>query len=88
MALVLVAKIAGPEVAQAIQLGIEYDPQPPFDAGSVEKAPPEIVELVRGCGALRSAARLAHADGGPGDRAVTHAVHARPRQCDAIATGA
>jgi hypothetical protein len=34
-------------VAQAIQLGIEYDPQPPFDAGSIEKAPPEIVELVR-----------------------------------------
>ena len=34
MGLVLAAKIAGPEVAQAIQLGIEYDPQPPFDAGS------------------------------------------------------
>ena len=47
MALVLAAKIGGPELAQAIQLGIEYDPQPPFDSGSVEKAPPEIVELVR-----------------------------------------
>jgi transcriptional regulator GlxA family with amidase domain len=47
MALTLVAKMSGPEVAQAIQLGIEYDPQPPFDAGSVEKARPEIVELVR-----------------------------------------
>jgi hypothetical protein len=35
-------------VAQAIQLAIEYDPQPPFDSGSPEKAPPEIVELVRG----------------------------------------
>ena len=34
-----------PEVAQAIQLGIEYDPQPPFDAGSTDKAPK--VELVR-----------------------------------------
>ena len=33
MGLVLAAKIAGPEVAQAIQLGIEYDPQPPFDSG-------------------------------------------------------
>ena len=42
MALVLAAKIAGDEVAQAIQLGIEYDPQPPFDAGSLEKAPPEM----------------------------------------------
>ncbi|MDX6634967.1 MAG: hypothetical protein QOF06_1170 [Solirubrobacterales bacterium] len=48
MALYLVGREAGPEVAQAIQLGIEYDPDPPFDAGSPEKAPPEIVELVSG----------------------------------------
>ena len=54
MGLVLAAKIAGPEVAQAIQLGIEYDPQPPFDAGSTEKAPPEIVELVRTVAAART----------------------------------
>jgi putative intracellular protease/amidase len=47
MALTLAAQIAGPEVAQAIQLGIEYDPQPPFDSGSTSKAPAEIVELVR-----------------------------------------
>jgi transcriptional regulator GlxA family with amidase domain len=46
MALTLVTKINGPEVAQAVQLGIEYDPQPPHDAGAPEKAPPEIVELV------------------------------------------
>jgi putative intracellular protease/amidase len=51
MGLVLAARIAGPEVAQAIQLGIEYDPQPPFDSGSVEKAPKEIIELVRGVAA-------------------------------------
>jgi putative intracellular protease/amidase len=54
MALVLAAKIGGPELAQAIQLGIEYDPQPPFDAGSVEKASPAIVELVRGVAAART----------------------------------
>jgi putative intracellular protease/amidase len=48
MALTLAAEIAGPEVAQAIQLGIEYDPEPPFDAGSPEKAPTAIVEFVRG----------------------------------------
>jgi putative intracellular protease/amidase len=54
MGLLLAAKIAGPDVAQAIQLGIEYDPQPPFDAGSPEKAPAEIVELVRGLAAARS----------------------------------
>jgi putative intracellular protease/amidase len=47
MALALAAEIAGPEWAQGIQLGIEYDPQPPFDAGSTAKAPPEIVELLR-----------------------------------------
>ncbi len=47
MALTLAASIAGEEVAQAIQLGIEYDPQPPFDAGSPKTAPAEIVELLR-----------------------------------------
>jgi transcriptional regulator GlxA family with amidase domain len=46
MALHLVGQEAGPEVAQAVQLGIEYDPQPPFDAGSPEKAPAPIVEAV------------------------------------------
>jgi len=47
MALALAAKVAGEDVAQAIQLGIEYDPQPPFDAGSPQTAPAEIVELLR-----------------------------------------
>jgi putative intracellular protease/amidase len=47
MALTLAARIAGDEIAQAIQLGIEYDPQPPFNSGSLATAPPEIVELVR-----------------------------------------
>jgi transcriptional regulator GlxA family with amidase domain len=46
MALHLVGREVGPEVAQAVQLGIEYDPQPPFDAGSPSKAPEQIVELV------------------------------------------
>jgi putative intracellular protease/amidase len=47
MALTLAARIAGEDVAQAIQLAIEYDPQPPFDSGSTEKASPEIRELAR-----------------------------------------
>ena len=47
MALWLAGQIAGDEVAKAIQLGIEYDPQPPFDSGSVAKASPETKELVR-----------------------------------------
>jgi putative intracellular protease/amidase len=48
MALWLAAQIAGDDVARAIQLGIEYDPQPPFDAGSPTKAGPELVELLAG----------------------------------------
>ncbi|MBS0604754.1 MAG: DJ-1/PfpI family protein [Verrucomicrobia bacterium] len=47
MALMLAAKIAGPQFAQAIQLGIEYDPQPPFDVGSPEKANPAIRDALR-----------------------------------------
>jgi transcriptional regulator GlxA family with amidase domain len=39
MALRLLAHLHGPTVAQAVQLAIEYDPQPPFDAGSPAKAP-------------------------------------------------
>ncbi len=46
MALVLAARIAGDEVAQGIQLAIEYDPQPPFDAGSPAKAPAAVVAAV------------------------------------------
>jgi transcriptional regulator GlxA family with amidase domain len=48
MALTLVARIASDEVAQAIQLGIEYDPDPPFDSGSPAKASSKVIEMVRG----------------------------------------
>ena len=48
MALYLVGREVGAEAAQAVQLGIEYDPQPPFDAGSPDKAPAEIVGLFSG----------------------------------------
>jgi transcriptional regulator GlxA family with amidase domain len=54
MALHLVGREAGPEVAQAVQLGVEYDPDPPFDSGSPEKAPPEIVEAVTAFSRARS----------------------------------
>ena len=47
MGLTLAAKIAGEDVAKRIQLGIEYDPQPPFDCGSVAKADPEMVKALR-----------------------------------------
>jgi cyclohexyl-isocyanide hydratase len=42
----IVAELAGPEVAQAIQLAIEYDPAPPFDAGHPDKAPAASIALM------------------------------------------
>jgi transcriptional regulator GlxA family with amidase domain len=46
MALRLVQLMHGDEAAQAVQLGIEYDPQPPVDSGSPEKAPQPIIDVV------------------------------------------
>jgi transcriptional regulator GlxA family with amidase domain len=46
MGLTLAAQLAGELVAQAIQLGIEYDPQPPFSAGSPRTAPAAVVDLL------------------------------------------
>jgi putative intracellular protease/amidase len=56
MALTLAARTAGDQVAEAIQLMIEYDPQPPFDSGSVAKSKPETVTLLRSLLAKRLAA--------------------------------
>ncbi len=47
MGLDLIGRTAGDFVAQAVQLGIEYDPQPPYDAGAPQKAPADVVELLR-----------------------------------------
>jgi transcriptional regulator GlxA family with amidase domain len=46
LALTLTGEIWGPDMAKAVQLGIEYDPQPPYDSGSPSKADPAIRELV------------------------------------------
>jgi cyclohexyl-isocyanide hydratase len=46
-ALSLAAELAGPEVAQEIQLAIEYDPAPSFDAGSPERAPAAVLARVQ-----------------------------------------
>ena len=46
MALTLVGITHGDEMAEALQLGIEYDPQPPYDSGSPSKADPAIVQMV------------------------------------------
>ncbi len=45
--LTVAAELAGEEVAKSIQLVLEYDPQPPFDSGSPEKAGPERVKRLR-----------------------------------------
>ena len=47
LALTVAAEIAGKETAEAIQLGIEYDPAPPFASGSPERANPGVVAAVR-----------------------------------------
>ncbi|MFJ7338103.1 DJ-1/PfpI family protein [Streptomyces sp. NPDC101110] len=47
MGLTLLGRIAGDDHARLVQLGTEYDPQPPYDAGSPEKAPAHLVELFR-----------------------------------------
>ncbi|MCP3785177.1 DJ-1/PfpI family protein [Micromonospora sp. A3M-1-15] len=47
MALTLAGRIAGDAVAQAIQLGIEYDPRPPYPAGSPGTAPKPLVAALR-----------------------------------------
>ena len=46
-ALALTAKIRGEKFAKTIQLGLEYDPHPPFDAGSPESAGEDLIEAVR-----------------------------------------
>ena len=70
-ALTIAAEIAGPEVAQAIQLQIEYAPAPPFQAGHPSEAPAAVLEAAKTRGAqmrterealvARVAARLAAA---------------------------
>jgi len=50
-ALTMVAELAGAQVARAIQLQIEYAPAPPFDAGTPELAPSDIVRAARARGA-------------------------------------
>jgi transcriptional regulator GlxA family with amidase domain len=54
MALRLIQLMHGDELAQAVQLGIEYDPQPPVDAGSPEKAPEPVVQAVTAAFAQQS----------------------------------
>ena len=65
MGLALAGRIAGDRTAQAIQLGIEYDPQPPYDAGSPDQAPAELVARARARSRfIRQPTRSRHPGGG------------------------
>lgn len=61
-ALILAAEILGVEAARKIQLALEYDPRPPWDAGSPEGAGAALVEQVRTAAQARQAGRIAAVD--------------------------
>lgn len=56
--LAVIAELAGRELAEAIELGLEYDPQPPFGTGSPERAGPELVARMRALSARIQGVRL------------------------------
>jgi hypothetical protein len=47
MSLYLLSLVVNENFAKSVQLGMEYDPKPPFDSGSPEKAPKEMVDKMR-----------------------------------------
>ena len=61
-ALTVAAEAFGEDLAKAIQLGIEYDPHPPFDAGSPERADAALVEKARAAASKRQSERQAAVD--------------------------
>ena len=61
-ALMVAAEVFGEETAKAIQLNIEYDPHPPFDAGTPERAGSALAERLRIASAKRQAERQAAVD--------------------------
>jgi hypothetical protein len=70
-ALAVLAELGGVDLAQSLQLGLEYAPAPPFDAGTPDTAPPEILAAynqrlaaimpIREDEARKAAALMAHA---------------------------
>ena len=57
-ALTLAAEVAGPDAAKQIQLGIEYNPAPPFDAGSPAGAGSDLADAVVAASSARQSERL------------------------------
>jgi putative intracellular protease/amidase len=62
MALHLASLVAGEEMAQAVQLVLEYDPKPPFTSGSPEQAPAYLVDRLRSTAAAAAAQRARQSD--------------------------
>ena len=58
-ALGIAAEVLGDDAARAIQLGLEYNPQPPFDSGSPDRADAALVERTRSMAAARQSERAA-----------------------------
>jgi cyclohexyl-isocyanide hydratase len=56
--LAVIAELAGRDLAEAIELGLEYNPQPPFGTGSPERAGPELVARMRALSARIQGTRL------------------------------
>lgn len=77
-ALTLAAELAGAEVAQTIQLSLEYAPAPPFDSGRPETAPAHVLARVQTINAPRIEARRAEAESAAKALARDHAVASRP----------
>jgi len=61
-ALTVAAEAFGEDIAKSIQLGMEYDPHPPFDAGSPDRAGPDLVAKARSDAARRQAERQSAVD--------------------------
>jgi cyclohexyl-isocyanide hydratase len=59
--LTVLAEVAGRELAELVQLRIEYNPQPPFTAGSPERAPPAVLDRLATLSAPLQQARLEQA---------------------------
>jgi putative intracellular protease/amidase len=74
LALAVVAKLQGAEAAQAVQLLVEYDPQPPFDTGAPSKVSPEVRALAEDLSS--------RTDGG-----TRRALWPQGRKYDAVTTG-
>jgi len=56
--LTLAALLFGEDLARRTTLGLEYAPQPPYDCGTPDRAPPALVDELRSRGARRNAERL------------------------------